>query len=278
MPTRALVHLGANAFIVGRNVEKVERMAKDIATSRNGARVIGIGSIDVRNPASLQTAINKCVSDLGAIDFVIAGAAGNFIAPIRALSTNAFKSVIDIDVLGSYNTAKLTLPHLIKSAAKSKSQRRSGLCATGRIIFVGASFPMTGMALQTHASVAKAGINALSGNIAIEMGPLGVTSNVVVPGGIEGTEGMDRLSVADETESSISLIPLGKLGTVKDIADATVYLFSDAGSYVNGDILTVDGGAWRTSGGMLGRAMKYPDFFLSDEDVKAARKGAKAKL
>ncbi|KAK5018128.1 peroxisomal 2 4-dienoyl-CoA reductase sps19 [Cryomyces antarcticus] len=137
---------------------------------------------------------------------------------------------------------------------------------------------MTGMALQTHASVAKAGINALSGNIAIEMGPLGVTSNVVVPGGIEGTEGMDRLSVADETESSISLIPLGKLGTVKDIADATVYLFSDAGSYVNGDILTVDGGAWRTSGGMLGRAMKYPDFFLSDEDVKAARKGAKAKL
>lgn len=117
---RALVYLGANACIVGRNVEKAERVAKNIATARKGALVIGIGSVDVRKVESLQSAVEKCVKELGGIDFVIAGAAGNFLAPIRSLSPNTFKSVIDIDVLGSYNTAKLTLPYLIESAAKHK--------------------------------------------------------------------------------------------------------------------------------------------------------------
>ena len=95
-------------------------MAKDIATAREGAVVLGLGSVDVRKVESLQSAVEKCVNELGGIDFVIAGAAGNFLAPIRSLSPNAFKSVIDIDVLGSYNTAKLTLQYLVESAAKHK--------------------------------------------------------------------------------------------------------------------------------------------------------------
>ena len=118
---RALVYLGANACIVGRNVEKTERVARDIATAREGAVVLGIGSVDVRKVESLQSAVDRCVKELGGIDFVIAGAAGNFLAPIRSLSPNAFKSVIDIDVLGSYNTAKVTLPHVIASAARHKT-------------------------------------------------------------------------------------------------------------------------------------------------------------
>lgn len=93
-------------------------MARDISTARDGAVVLGIGAVDVRKVESLQSAVEKCVKELGGIDFVIAGAAGNFLAPIRSLSPNAFKSVIDIDVLGSYNTAKLTLPYVIASAAK----------------------------------------------------------------------------------------------------------------------------------------------------------------
>jgi peroxisomal 2,4-dienoyl-CoA reductase len=92
--------------------------------------------------------------------------------------------------------------------------------------------------LQTHAVVAKAGVNALSNNLAIEMGPLGVTSNVIAPGPIEKTEGMDRLTPASDADKDTpSRIPLGRQGSVKDIADASVYLFSDAANYVNGDIL-----------------------------------------
>ena len=126
---RALVYLGTNACIAGRNVEKAERVAKNIATARKGALVIGISSIDVRKVESLQSAVEKCVKELGGIDFVIAGAAGNFLAPIRSLSPNAFKSVIDIDVLGSYNTARLTLPYLIESATKHRAKSHKRICA-----------------------------------------------------------------------------------------------------------------------------------------------------
>ena len=113
---RALVYLGANACIVGRNVEKTETAAKDIATARPGAKVIGVGGVDVRKFDGLRDAADRCASELGGIDFVIAGAAGNFLASINQLSVNAFKSVMDIDVLGSYNTFKATAPYLVESA------------------------------------------------------------------------------------------------------------------------------------------------------------------
>ena len=168
-----------------------------------------------------------------------AGAAGNFLASINQLSTNAFKSVMDIDVLGSYNTVKATLPHLVTSAAEHKAGGKSASPAGtgGRIIFISATFHYTAMPLQTHVSVAKAGVDALSNNVALEFGPRGVTSNVISPGPIAGTEGMERLSMSDNLADSMKNIPLGRWGTVKEIADATVYLFSDAGNFVTGHVL-----------------------------------------
>lgn len=149
------------------------------------------------------------------------------------------------------------------------------------------------MPLQTHVAVAKAGVDALSANAAIEFGPHGVTSNVIAPGGIQATEGLERLSRAEDRNAAAAMVPLGRHGTVKEIADATVYLFSDAGTYVNGESLvgesfflsylrplsfvlhplrfflalaeieradlcvcaanTVDGGAWRTQPTGLGK-------------------------
>ena len=168
-----------------------------------------------------------------------AGAAGNFLASINQLSTNAFKSVMDIDVLGSYNTVKATLPHLVASAGKHKSDgKTASLTGTGgRIVFVSATFHYTAVPLQTHVSVAKAGVDALSNSLALEFGPRGVTSNVVAPGPIAGTEGMERLSRTADLANSLKNIPLGRWGTVKEISDATIFLFSDAGNYVNGQTL-----------------------------------------
>lgn len=93
------------------------------------------------------------------------------------------------------------------------------------------------MPLQTHVSVAKAGVDALSNSTAVEFGPRGVTSNVISPGPIGGTEGMERLATREGTERGMRNVPLGRFGTVKEIADATVYLFSDAGNFVNGQTL-----------------------------------------
>jgi len=150
----------------------------------------------------------------------------------------------------------------------------------GRILFVSATIHYTGVPMQTHVAVAKAGVDALSNNICIEQGPRGITSNVIAPGGIRGTEGMDRLSKAtDEGDAQWKGIPQGRLGEVKEIADATVYLFSDAGNYVNGEVLVVDGGAWHRNGSQgPGGQFAYPDFLLSDEAVSGVKGGKKSKL
>ncbi|RJE26895.1 Sporulation protein SPS19 [Aspergillus sclerotialis] len=280
---RALVHLGADACIVGRNVEKTEAAAKDIATARPGSKVIGIGAVDVRKPDDLQKAADRCAKELGAIDFVIAGAAGNFLASINQLSVNAFKSVIDIDVLGSFNTLKATLPYLIESGKKhavdSKSPKPSPLGPGGRIIFVSATIHYRTMPFQSHVAVAKAGIDALSHSVAIEFGPLGVTSNVIAPGPIGQTEGLERLLPSDTFESYMKSQPLGRLGTVRDIADATVYLFSDTGSYVTGQVLVVDGASWRMSAGSTtGGNLSYPDLLLSGQPVPNVKTGRRSKI
>ena len=122
--------------------------------------------------------------------------------PIAQLSANAFKAVIDIDVLGSYNTLKATVPYLL-SSAQTHSPRTAGHSAapssspTGRILFVSATLHYTGVPLQAHVTTAKAGIDALAANVAIEYGPRGLTSNVIAPGPIAGTEGMERLATEE---------------------------------------------------------------------------------
>lgn len=251
-----MVHLGANACIIGRNVEKTENMAKDIATARKGAKVLGLGAVDVRKPEALAAAAEKCAKELGGIDFVMwvppcmvfetwmlilcsAGAAGNFLAPMDQISPNALKSVMDIDVLGSYNTVKATLPYLVESAAKHKTDGKTPPPngTGGRIIFVSATLHYVGTPLQSHVSIAKAGVDAMAVSVAIEQGPKGITSNVIAPGPIADTEGVARLSRSDSRENSAKAIPSGRFGTVKEIADATIYLFSDTGNYVNGEVL-----------------------------------------
>ncbi|KAI0125997.1 sporulation protein SPS19 [Xylariales sp. AK1849] len=278
--TRALVHLGANACIIGRNVEKTEDAAKDIATARKGAKVLGIGGCDVRDPESLRKAAERCVKELGAIDFVIAGAAGNFVVPISGLSPNGFKTVMDIDVIGTFNTIKATAPYLIESAARNKNPSGDALTG-GRIIYVSANFHYTGMPLQAHVSAAKAAIDSLMASVSLEYGPYGITSNVVSPGAIENTEGMKRLSSSKASSAQkAGSVPLGRWGTVKDIADATVYLFSDAANYVNGEILVVDGAHWRLKSGAsvgIDADMKYPDYLLTGEFSKHLKDGREAK-
>ena len=107
----------------------------------------------------------------------------------------------------------------------------------GRIIFISATLHYTGTPLQSHVSVAKAGIDALSNSVAIEFGPRGITSNIIAPGPIAGTEGMERLARKEDVETSMRHVPVGRYGTTRDIADATVYLFGEAAGFVNGQTL-----------------------------------------
>lgn len=183
---------------------------------------------------------------------------------------------MEIDVLGTYNTVKATIPYLIESAKRNPNPSTNGLTG-GRIIYVSATFHYTGMPLQAHVAAAKASVDSISSSVALEFGPYGVTSNVIAPGGIEGTEGMERLASGKLSRETAKHIPSGRWGTIRDIADATVYIFSDAGNYVNGDVLVVDGADWRNKGMGVGRDpdMQYPDFLLKGEFSKSLKGGRK---
>lgn len=231
--TEAMVLLGADAAILGRNPAKTAAAAKEIATLRPGAKVLGLGNRDVRKIESLVEAVEITVKELGRIDFVIAGAAGNFLSPFTSLSSNAFRTVTEIDLVGAFNTAKATFDELRKNK--------------GHIIFVSATLHYKGLPFQSHAAAAKAGIDSLTKTLAVELGPLGIQSNGIAPGPIGGTEGFDRLLPENLRQRSRELIPLGRAGETVEIADATVYLFSPAASYVTGQILVVDGAEWQSS-------------------------------
>ena len=190
-----------------------------------------------------------------------AGAAGTFLARIADMSPRAFKSVIDIDLIGSFNTLKAVLPYLEESAAKYPATGAASTYFTdaiampffmntdlppltapangtgGRIVFISATLQYQGTALLAHGCAAKAGVDTLSSVAAIEYGPRGITSNIIAPGPIGGTEGVRRLESAEGYNKSVATIPSQRFGTVKEIADATIFLFGDTGSYVNGDTL-----------------------------------------
>lgn len=189
--------------------------------------------------------------------------------------------MIEIDTIGTYNTIKATIPYLIKSAAKNPNPNPSGGTG-GRIAAVSATFHYTGMPLQAHVSAAKAAVDSLMGSVALEYGPLGITANSVAPGAIEGTEGMERLASSTvDRKTRDGGVPSGRWGTVRDIADATVFVFSDAGNYVNGTNIVVDGAGWRRHGSLsvgIDADMKYPDFLISGEISKHLKDGRKAKL
>ena len=127
---------------------------------------------------------------------------------------------------------------------------------------------------QAHVCAAKAGVNALSDCISIEYGPKGITSNVIAPGPITGTEGMSRLLQSEHLDAAIRSVPVQRFGLVKEIADATVFLFADTGNFINGACIDIDGGAWRISGGKgSGAGIPYPEILDSSAFGQRREKG-----
>ncbi|KAI0033884.1 2,4-dienoyl-CoA reductase [Vararia minispora EC-137] len=246
--TEAVMRHGADATIVGRNVERITKTAAELAAATGRACLPA--QADVRQPKLLQDAVKKTIERFGRIDFVICGAAGNFLAPISGLSENAFRTVVEIDTLGTYNTIKATLPHVRESK--------------GAYIHVSATLHWRGTPYQVHVSAAKAGVDATSAVLAVEEGPRGVRSNVIAPGPIAGTEGMDRLSNKSGDRQQGWSSALGRLGDVRDVANTAVFLFSDAASFVSGQVIAVDG----ASESIRGFTLPYPLSVLEPEKVR----------
>jgi NAD(P)-dependent dehydrogenase (short-subunit alcohol dehydrogenase family) len=161
---------------------------------------------------------------------LVCGAAGNFLVPAEKLSANGFKSVVDIDLLGSFNAARAAFEQL----------RETG----GTLLFISAGMAYMPHAFQVHAGAAKAGIDMMMKNLAIEWGRYGIRANSIVPGPIEGTEGMERLAGGAAAKQAIAAsVPLRRMGTVDDIGQAAAFLASPLAAYVTGCVVVCDGGA-----------------------------------
>lgn len=220
--------LGAKVTVLGRKPDKAAAAAAEIdaETGTSGALAV---TADVRDYAAIEGAFAQAVAEHGGIDILIAGQAGNFPAPALGMSANAFKAVVDIDLLGTFNLFRAGHQHLNPGAS---------------LIAITAGQGKKPSALQAHVCAAKAGINMLVQCLAIEWGPLGVRVNAITPGPIEGTEGMARLAPTPEAEAAAKAnVPLRRYGRADEIGDAAVYLCSPAGQYVTGAILDVDGGS-----------------------------------
>jgi peroxisomal 2,4-dienoyl-CoA reductase len=233
----AFARHGCHVAITSRKMEHLQPTVEEL-------RGIGVRALaraaDVRDPVAVGETVAAAVAELGRLDILINGAAGNFVCLAENLSPNGFGTVVDIDLKGTFNASRAALPHL-----KARG---------GSVINISATLPYLGTMGQSHAAAAKAGIDSLTRTLAVEWGSLGIRVNGIAPGPIDGTEGVRRLTSEASREQAVRTCPMGRLGTTDDIANAALYLCSDAASYVNGVTLVVDGGLWLRSARILGES------------------------
>jgi len=222
---------GAKVAVASRSREKVD--ATVAALQALGAEAMGF-TCDVRESEALAEGMNAVAAAWGQIDVLVSGAAGNFPALANSMSPKAFKSVVDIDLLGTFHVMRAAYPHLRKPGAS--------------VINISAPQAFLPMIAQSHVCAAKAGVDMITRCLALEWAAEGLRVNSIVPGPIAGTEGMKRLAPSEDLiEKTRKSVPLQRLGEPDDIARACQFLASPMASYINGVVLPVDGG-WSLSG------------------------------
>jgi NAD(P)-dependent dehydrogenase (short-subunit alcohol dehydrogenase family) len=217
---------GAKIVLVGRKQETLDAAASAIRAAGGFATT---AALDVRDYAAVDAAVKKTHDELGEIDILLCGAAGNFPAPVTGMSANGFKAVIDIDLLGTFNTCRAAYEALRKPGAS--------------VLSISANQASVAMANQAHVCAGKAGVELLMKTLALEWGRQGIRANCITPGPTDDTEGMRRLAPTPEARAAAEkTIPLGRYGTKDELADLALFLCSPAASYMTGAVYHCDGG------------------------------------
>ena len=217
---------GAKVALIGRTKETLDHAAEQI---RGKGGAASGHPADVRDYDALAAAIKTAADSHGPIDLLVCGAAGNFPAPALGMSANGFKAVVDIDLLGTFNTCRAAFEHF----------RRPG----ASIINISAMQAFTPMAMQAHVCAAKAGVDMLTKCLALEWGPQGVRVNSIAPGAVDDTEGMKRLAPTQQIREKFTRgVPLGRFATKDEIADLALFLSSNAAQFITGAVIVCDGG------------------------------------
>ena len=237
-----LANLGATVVLASRKAEHLDSACAAITVAGGKASSI---QLDVRDPEKVKEAVDSVAQKHGRLDLLVNNAAGNFYAPSATLSPNAWRSVLEIDLFGTFYCSQAVYPIMSQQGG-------------GRIVSISMTLHYRGWPLMAHATAAKAGVDALTRTLAMEWAPQRIRLNAIAPGPIP-TEGVkkafmppansgvaDVFAVADRkmAEYAEKSIPLGRWGSPRDIANMVAFLASPAGDWITGAIFVVDGGEW----------------------------------
>jgi peroxisomal 2,4-dienoyl-CoA reductase len=242
-----LASLGAHVVIASRKPEHLDAAVEQIRQLGGKASAV---AVDVRDQGLVKAMVADVVAEHGRIDLLVNNAAGNFYAPSETLSPNAWRSVIEIDLFGTFYCTQAVMPVM-------KAQ------GGGRVVSISMTLHYRGWPQMAHATAAKAGVDALTRTLAVEWAPHGIRINAVAPGPIP-TDGVRRaftppadsgipdiFAAADQAMAKYAqrAIPLQRWGTPRDIANMVAFLASPAGDWITGGIFVVDGGEWLSKAG-----------------------------
>jgi NAD(P)-dependent dehydrogenase (short-subunit alcohol dehydrogenase family) len=246
--TKYFMELGARVAITSRDLEKLQNTAKELE-QETGGKCLAV-QCDVRHYEEVENMLQAVLSAYGKVDVLLNNAAGNFISPTERLSANAFDTVIDIVLKGSKNCTLAFGKHWIDTKQEKST-----------ILNIVTTYAWTGSAYVVPSATAKAGVLAMTRSLAVEWAKYGIRTNAIAPGPFPTKGAWDRLLPGDLKEKFdlAKKVPLKRVGDHQELANIAAYLVSDFSAYVNGEVITIDGGEWLKGAGQFNLLEDIPE-------------------
>lgn len=262
--TKYFMELGASVAITSRNLEKLQNTAKQLE-EETGGKCLAV-QCDVRHYEQVENMRDEVLKEFGSVDVLLNNAAGNFISPTERLSANAFDTIIDIVLKGSKNCTMALGKHWIDTKQKDKT-----------VLNIVTTYAWTGSAYVVPSATAKAGVLAMTRSLAVEWAKYGIRFNAIAPGPFPTKGAWDRLLPGDlKDKFDLSKkVPLKRVGEHQELANLAAYLVSDFSAYVNGEVITIDGGEWLKGAGQFNLLEAIPEEMWDQlEAMIKAKKGS----
>ena len=252
--------LGANLVITSRKLDVLQKTAEEMEAS-TGGKVLAV-ACDVRKYDEVENMLQQSVAKFGKVDALLNNAAGNFISPTERLSANAFAAIIDIVLKGSANCALALGKYWIAEKIP------------GNILNIVTTYAFTGSAYVVPSACAKGGVLAMTRSLAVEWGRHGIRSNAIAPGPFPTKGAWDRLLPGEMAQKFDfkNRVPLKRVGEHQELANLAAFLVSDFSGYINGEVITIDGGEWLQGAGQFNGLEMVPDAMW--DSIEAATRKA----